>query len=140
MAENVVYPYTKTVNYQGAATIAPGTALVTEAGSPAVAITGSGDFTRSITIADGTSITYPAGGASLKKFEATVAIDGTFDFAVTGADASTATGTKVYFADGELTLTATGGQLFGYIANVPGYDRTRGVVPVTLIPLGQESV
>ena len=103
-------------------------ALVVDAnsGQVGVTLTARGDTTATKTLPDGSSITYAIGGAGNKPNCATVAVDGTWLFPVTGVTAGdtnaatgggTARGTKVYrvAADGTLTLTATSNTLVGIV-------------------------
>lgn len=114
-------------------TLAPGAPVLDKAGVPAVTVTGSGDYTVSETVYGYTVSGIPAGGASLVGQEVTLAFDGTWEFAVTGATAATAQGTKVYLTSaGALTATAASNTLYGTVDWPPTYDRTRGVVPVKI--------
>ena len=114
-------------------TLAPGVPVLDKAGAPAVTITGSGDYTVSETVFQYTVSGIPAGGASLVGQEVTLAYDGTWEFAVTGASATTAQGAKVYLTSaGALTTTAGSNTQYGTVDWPPTYDRTRGVVPVKI--------
>lgn len=87
-------------------------------GRPAVALSDRGNATRTETAglpAGLTSITYKSGGVGLKEDQASVAFDGTWEFAVTGATTSTGQDVKVYITSaGALTLTEGSNTLFGY--------------------------
>lgn len=115
-------------------TLAPGAPAVSKAGLPVVAVTGSGDYTVSVDGGSGTTISgIPAGGVGLEGQQVTLAFDGTWEFAVTGATPTTAQGVKVYItAAGALTTTATSNTEFGYVDWPVDYDRTRGLVPVRI--------
>lgn len=102
-----------------------GTALINN-DRPGVAYVNSGGVTISTTVGAVTMSGIPAGGVGLDALEASVAVDGSYEFPVTGASASTANGTKVYavVASGritELTLTASGNKLFGTVNNPQDY-------------------
>lgn len=140
MAKNLVY---KGDNKQNrvvvlAATHDSGEPVVTPAGEPAVTLTGSGDFTRSETIAGvGTLSGIPAGGVGLEGKEVTVALSGTYEFPegdIAGTTAATATqGLAVYITSANaLTTTEGSNTFFGTVDFPKEYDKTRGFVPVKL--------
>lgn len=134
MATNLVYRNTDSKNRVEtlAATYAPGAPVVSLGGQPAVTVTGSGDYLKTDTVAGGT-VSFPAGGVGLEGKQVTLAFDGTWEFTVAGASATTAQGTKVYITSaGALNLTASGNTLFGQVDWPVDYDRTRGVVPVKI--------
>lgn len=117
-------------------TVQPGVP-VTFADGPAISLTASGNGTKTATtgLAAGvTSITYQNGGVGLAAGEATFAFDGTWDFAVTGATTSTASGVNVYIVPvgGALTLTAAGNVQFGYTDYPPGFTKEAGRAPVRI--------
>lgn len=115
-------------------TIAPGTAVLTPEGEPAVAVTGSADYVVSETIPGvGTVSGIAAGGVGLKDQEVSLAYDGTFEFDdITGANAATiAVGTDI-FITGTGALNVAGTDKFGTVDSVPDYDKTRGFVPVKI--------
>lgn len=102
-----------------------GTALV-NGDRAGVAYTPSGGFTRSETIAGMTISGIGAGGESLDALQVSVATDGSYEFAVTGATTATTNGTKVYavVAAGKvtsLTLTASTNTPFGVVNNPQDY-------------------
>lgn len=135
MALNLVYRNTDSKNRVEdlGATLAPGTPVLSQADLPAVTVTGSGDYVKSETIMGMTISGIPAGGVGLKGQEVTLAFDGTWEFPVTGASATTEQGTAVYLtSSGTLTTTASGNTAYGYVDWPPTYDRTRGVVPVRI--------
>jgi hypothetical protein len=106
--------------------VAVGTALLngTRAG---VAYTPSGGHVGSRVVGAVTISGIPDGGASLDALEASVATDGSYEFAVTGATAATPNGTPVYavVASGRitsLTLTSTSNTLWGVVNNPKDYD------------------
>lgn len=117
--------------------------LVIEATSNRVGVTltGSGDATRSETLADGTVLSgIKAGGVGNKPLGASVATDGSWLFPVAGAVAGetvsgtgTAKGTAVYriTASGDLTLTEGTNVLVGRIddCNIVG---TRAAIQIGL--------
>lgn len=90
--------------------------LQDNSGRVGVTLTGSGDATKSQTLPNGQTLSgIPDGGIGNKPLGATVAVDGSWLFDVTGAAAGetvsgtgTAAGTKVYrvASTGALTLTA----------------------------------
>ena len=140
MATNLVY---KNDNKQNrvevlAATHGSGEPVLSLAGLPAVTVTGSGDYTKSETIAGvGTLSGIPAGGQGLVGKEVTLAFDGTweFDADVFGGTLPTnpAQGAKVYITSGgDLTMTAGSNTEFGYIDYPKDYDKTRGFLPVRI--------
>lgn len=90
-------------------TIQPGTPVIFADG-PAVALTASGNGTKTITnpVPGVTSVTYSNAPVGVDSGEAVFAFDGTFEFAVTGATTSTADGVEVYMiaASGVLTTAA----------------------------------
>ena len=102
-----------------------GTALI-NGDRAGVAYTPSGGFTRTDTIGGLTISGISVGGASLDALQASVATDGTYEFAVTGATTATANGVKVYavVAAGKitsLTLTASTNAPFGVVNNPQDY-------------------
>lgn len=115
-----------------------GTALIngTRAG---VAYAPSGGFTRSEDLGPYTISGIPAGGVSLDALEASVATDGTYEFAVTGATANTANGTAVYavVSSGRITsLTTSDGSgantLWGFINNPKDYAASASAICVKI--------
>lgn len=111
---------------------AVGTALLNGT-RPGVAYVNSGGHTRTdANSANPASITgIPDGGVGLDALQVTVATDGTYEFAVTGATIAgavglAANGTLVYAAvtsgrPTSLTLTATSNTLYGIINNPQDY-------------------
>lgn len=100
---------------------------------PCVTITARSDATKTFSLADGSSRTIPIGSAGQTAGSATVAYDGTFEFAVTGVTTSTAQDTAVYITSGNaLTLTATANTLYGYINYPTSYTQKNGVAPVRI--------
>lgn len=83
---------------------------------PAVTLTARGDATKTDTPTglQFTSITYKNGGVGLAANEATVAFDGTFEFAVATATTSTADDVEVFLTAGALTLVSAGGTHYGW--------------------------
>jgi hypothetical protein len=113
------YDQEKTRAWPVASGTQAGTAVLSPAGNqPGVAITARGDSTVTTSlVGTATSITLQNGGFNNKPTEATVATDGSWAGAVTGASSSTPRGTLVYFvvADGTLTLTAGSNVKFGVV-------------------------
>jgi len=143
MATNMFKKYTEAKTREWV--VASGTlsgALVIQAnsGRVGVTLTARGDSTKSQTLPDGTTITgINIGGVGNKPNTATVAVDGSWLFAVagvtngdtTGAEAvATPAGTKVYRTSaGALNLTVTGNTLIGYVDD--GFI-VGGVVPILI--------
>lgn len=116
-------------------TVGAGAALVSATSQPAVGMTGTGDYTKSQAIGPYTLSGIPAGGVGLEGKEVSVALDGTWEFPVTGATTATAQNTLVYavVATGEitsLTLTATGNVAYGKVNYPKDYVKVAGVLPV----------
>lgn len=113
----------------------PGTPLIVNS-RPAVALTARGDATRTDTAglpAGLTSITYKVGGASNLPDRASVAFDGTWEFAVTGATTSTTSDTEVFITSGGvLTLTSTGNTHFGWTDYPRDYRKEAGRAAVRI--------
>lgn len=134
MALNKIYSETKSKNRSRAVpsgTVA-GVPLLVNA-RPAVTLTARSDATRTDTLSDGTAITYNIGGVGSPAGEATVAFDGTFEFAVTGATTSTASDVAVYITSGgTLTLTASTNTLYGYTDYPTDYVKKAGRAPVKI--------
>jgi hypothetical protein len=102
---------------------------------PAVALTDRGDAVKTIAVPGSalTSVTYKSGGASLAANEASLAFDGTFEFAVATAATNTDSGVAVYITSGgTLTLVSTGNTLFGYTDYPKGYRKEAGRAPVRI--------
>lgn len=139
MATNLVYRNSDSQNRVEdlGATLAPGVPVLSAAGLPAVTVTGSADYTKSETIDGMTLSGIPAGGVGLVEQEVTLAFDGTWEFDeddVTGVTAAGATqGATIYITSGNaLTSTEGSNAVFGYVDVPPGYDRTRGMVPIRI--------
>lgn len=116
--------------------VAAGTALINN-DRPGVAYTPSGGHTISKAVGLVTVSGFPDGGVGLGVKEVSVAVDGTWEFAVTGVTGSTDNGTKVYaiVASGkitELTTTASGNKLFGVVNNPQGYTPSASKVCVKI--------
>lgn len=118
--------------------VAVGTALLNgiRAG---VAYTNSGGFNRSDAIS-GAPVTFtniPAGGIGLDALKASVATDGSYEFAVAGAVPATPNGVSVYavVATGKvtgLTLTLGTNTLWGVVNNPTDYVAASGVACVKI--------
>lgn len=114
-------------------TLAPGVPALSTAGLPVVTVTGSGDYTVTETGFGGVTISgIPAGGEGLEGQQVTLAFDGTWEFEVTGATASTAQGTEVFIDPATNALALTGTDSYGYVDYPVDYDRTRGLTPVRI--------
>lgn len=99
-------------------------------GKPVVALTNRGDNGQDIVV---NGVTYPIsrGGVGLADDEASLAQNGTFEFPVTGALATTEQGTPVYFVDGDPdTLALTGSVLYGRVNYPKDYTFATGILPV----------
>jgi hypothetical protein len=126
MALNMVHRYTKTEIWPVPTGTAPGTAVLGNGIKPGVTLTGSGDYTRTISQGPNT-FTWPAGGIGLGNLRATVAVDGAFKFTVAGAVASTPENTPVYAIVSAgvvtgLTLTVGSNVLFGRFDRLIGLN------------------
>lgn len=142
MATNLVYmgqPADNRVETLGA-TYGPGVPVLSLGGLPAVTLTGSGDYTKTETIAGyGTLSGIPAGGVGLSGKEVTLAFNGTFEFDKDAWVSNTlpttgiSQGAKVYITSGgDLTTTEGSNTLFGYFDYPKDYDTTRGFLPVRI--------
>ena len=139
MAKNLIYNGNDELNR--ARVVPAGTVSgdpVINVDRPAVAITSRGDTISSTTV-DGLTYQHRSGGFSNKPGEATLAFDGTYEFAVTGATASTGNQVKVYAvvnsgtgAVTSLTTTATGNTLFGVTDYPNDYYKRAGIAPVRI--------
>lgn len=118
-----------TVPTTAPASIQPGTPVVFGDG-PAVSLTASGNATVTQTAnlpAGVSSITYANGGVGnlASPASASFAFDGSFEFAVTGATTTTASGVAVYItASGGLTLTEGSNTLYGH-TDYPNQNYTK---------------
>lgn len=87
-------------------------------GRPAVTLTaeGAATLTKTSGLSGGvTSVTYTNGGVGNLPGSASVAFDGTWEFAVTGAVVGTLSEAEVFItAGGVLTLTTTGNTHYGW--------------------------
>lgn len=118
--------------------VAVGTALIngTRAGV-AYAPSGGSVRTDAVGFAPMTLTGIPSGGVGLDALQASVATDGSYEFPVTGAVASTQNGTPVYavVASGRvtgLTLTLTGNSLWGVINNPQDYAASASAICVKI--------
>lgn len=148
MAKNMIYKYEEknTRVRTLAATVEAGTPLLDPADSrPAVALTNSGDSTKTVTTADipigggVTTLTYPNPGIGLIGKETTLAYDGTWEFAgvvssgATPAPTSTAMGVQVYITSGgALTLSSSGNTAYGKVDYPIDYNKRAGYLPVRI--------
>ena len=129
-----------------AATVTSGTPVLDpEDSRPAVALTNSGDSTKTITAADiplgggVTSITYKNGGVGLTGKQVTLAYDGTWEFdgvvssGTTPAPTTTPAGSQVYITSGgALTLAASGNTAYGRVDYPLDYNKVAGILPVRI--------
>jgi len=148
MAKNMIYKYEEknTRVRTLAATVESGTPLLDPADSrPAVALTNSGDATKTVTTADipigggVTTLTFPNGGVGLVGKETTLAYDGTWEFdevvssGTTPAPTSTAQGVQVYITSGgALTLASSGNTAYGKVDYPTDYNKVAGTLPVRI--------
>lgn len=142
MAKNMIYKYEEknTRVRTLAATVLSGTPLLDPADQrPAVALTNSGDATKTVTTADipigggVTTLTYPDGGVGLFGKETTLAYDGTWEFAVTGVTTGTANGVQVYITSGGvLTTSSSGNTAYGKIDYPTDYWKRAAIAPVRI--------
>jgi len=143
MATNCVYRNTDSLNRVEtlAATYAEGEPTLSLALKPVVTVTASGDHTstESTFYAPLTVSGIPDGGVGLTGKQVVLAFDGTWeflatDFTDTDPDPETITqGTAIYLEVGVgLTTESSGNTLWGYVDFPPGYDKTRGYVPVRI--------
>lgn len=138
MATNLVFSYDeKHVEiWTLAATKGSGVPVVGGASGaqPGITLTGTGDYTKSSTVGPYTVSGIPAGGVGLEGKEASVAVDGTWELAVTGATTSTAQNALVYFvaSDGTLTTTAGSNKVFGKVNYPKDYVKAAGILPVKI--------
>lgn len=150
MTKNMVYKYEEknTRVRVLAATVTSGTPLLDPFDArPAVALTNSGDATKTITTADlpigggVTTLTYPNGGVGLVGKETTLAYDGTWEFPVystgtTDAPTNTAQGTQVYVpaaGTGHLTLSSASSAIaYGKVDYPVDWDKRAGFLPVRI--------
>lgn len=140
MATNLVFRYTdaKTRVRTLAAQTAGGTPLLDPADArPAVAITATGGFTKTITDnlphGWGSVTGVPAGGAGLGTLDATLAYDGTWEFSVTGATTATTQGAQVYITSGgALTTSSSGNTAYGRVDYPLDYLKVAGKLPVRI--------
>lgn len=146
MTENMIYKYDekKTRVRTLAATVTSGTPLL-DGTRPAVALTNSGDSTKTVTTADipiggtVTSLTYENGGVGLTGKETTLAYDGTWEFSgvvssgSTPIPTNTAIETAVYITSGgALTLVSSGNTFYGRVDYPIDYFKVAGTVPVRI--------
>ena len=134
MAMNMVYPFSreKARERQVPSGTQSGAALLINT-RPCVALTARGDSTNTKILADGTTITRNVGGAGNLFDSASVAYDGTWEFAIAGIPTNTAQDVAVYITAGNvLTLTLTGNTLFGYTDYPRDYVKTVGIAPVRI--------
>jgi hypothetical protein len=146
MAKNLIYKYTesKTRVRTLAASVLSGAPLLDPADArPAVALTNSGDITKTLTTADiplgggVTALTYADGGVGLSGHETTLAYDGTWDLPVvstgtTPAPTTTALGVQVYIitSTNALTLASSGNTAYGHVDYPTDYTKRAGILPV----------
>jgi hypothetical protein len=119
-----------------AANTQPGTPVLVGA-RPAVTITASGGAYRVQTTGlptNITSLTYLNGGVGNATDHASVAFDGTWNLAVTGATTTTANDVEIFrvTADGTLTVTSGSTTHFGWTDYPVGYAKENGRAAVRI--------
>lgn len=100
---------------------------------PAVALTNRGDVpAETISINGAAAKVIMGGGVGNAADAASIAFDGTFLFAVTGAtNGDSAQGTAVYITSGgALTLTSSGNTAYGKVDRPIGWSNIAGKLPV----------
>lgn len=142
MTTNMFKKYTESLVREwnvGASKPAGSTVIDPLSGQVGVTLVASGGTTKTTTLPDGSTFTTAIGGVGVKANAATVAVDGSFIYAVAGVangetvspGTGTPKGTKVYrvAADGSLTLTVGSNVYFGVIddGNIVG-----GIAPVQI--------
>lgn len=134
MAMNMVYPYNRERARERqvpSGTLSGAPLLINS--RPCVAITARGDSTNTKVLADGTTITRNVGGAGNLFDSASVAYDGTWEFAIASIPTNTAQDVAVYITSGNvLTLVSTANTLFGYTDYPRDYTKTVGIAPVRI--------
>ena len=134
MAMNMVFPFTRDRGRERqvpSGTLSGAPLLINT--RPCVALTARGDSTNTKVLADGTTITRNVGGAGNLFDSASVAYDGTWEFAIAGIPTNTAQDTAVYITAGNvLSLSLTGNTLFGYTDYPRDYVKTVGIAPVRI--------
>lgn len=104
---------------------------------PAITITAAGGATKTQTTGlpvGITSVTWSNGGIGNATDSATVAFDGTWELAVTGALTTTLSDVEVFYvaADGSLTLTAGTNAHYGWTDYPRDYRKTAGRAAVRI--------
>lgn len=134
MALNKVYEGTAELNRERpvpAGTLA-GVPLII-GGRPCVTITARGDATAKETLPGGGELTRPVGGFANAKDSATVAYDGTYEFAVTGAATGTANDVEVFITSANaLTLTKAENTHYGWTDYPRDYFKRAGIAAVRI--------
>lgn len=148
MTKNMIYKYDEknTRVRTLAVTVEAGQSVLDPGDSrPAVALTNSGDATKTVTTADFpigggvTGFTYDNGGVGLVGKEVTLAYDGTWEFDVvssgtTPAPTNTANGVQVYIITSTraLTLASSGNTAYGKVDYPIDYNKVAGKLPVRI--------
>lgn len=102
-------------------------------GRPCVTITARGDATAKETLPGGGELTRPVGGFANAKDSATVAYDGTYEFAVTGALTGTANDVEVFITSANaLTLTKSENTHYGWTDYPRDYFKRAGFAAVRI--------
>ena len=148
MTENMIYKYdplkTRT-RTMGATFLSGAPCLDPNDARPAVALTNSGDATKTVTTSDipmgggVTTLTYPNGGVGLVGKETQLVYDGTWEMdvvssGITPAPTGTANGVQVYIivATNALTLSAGGNTAYGRVDYPVDYNKVAGKLPVRI--------
>lgn len=112
--------------------VAPGTPVVSVSNEPGVTLTGSGDYTITQDLG-GIQVTYPTYAGGRAANEATVATDGTWEFAVTGGSSTTPNNTAVFrTSGGSITLTVGTNTPYGVVDYPTDYTVVGNVLPIKI--------
>lgn len=137
MALNQIYAPTQALQREVPVTAntQPGVPILVGA-RPAVTVTAAGGATKTQTTglpSTMTSVTWKNGGIGNATDNATVAFDGTWEFAVTGATTSTLSAVEVFFVSGgTLSLTSSGNTHYGWTDYPRDYRKTNARAAVRI--------
>lgn len=121
-------------------TISAGTAVISASDQPGIAITGTGDSAKAPLVLGPYTITPAAGtggGVGNEGKEFSAAVDGTWEFPVTGGLTTTPNNTLVYavVSSGDitsLTLTVGSNKKYGVVDYPKDYVKVNGTLPVKI--------
>lgn len=138
MALNKIFASTQSLHRERPVTAGtqPGIPVLSGA-RPAVTLTAAGGSTKTQTTGlplGMSSVTFTNGGVGNLADNATLAFDGTFEFAVTGASATTtASDVEVFITSGGvLTLTSSGNTHYGWTDYPRDYRKEASRAPVRI--------